>query len=357
MIKVLHSEIQNKMGGIESFLINLSSCFDFKNVRFDFLMRGNNVEARRKLEEIGCNVYDIPNDKTKYISYVLNLLNKEKYDIIHIHKNSCVNPVFPIIGKRKSKIIIHSHNTQPTFSNFFSSSAHFINRPIINYIADKKIACSDLAAKWMFLKSEDVEIIKNGILIDQFLFNEKWRQEIRTKFSFTDQETIIGCIGAFKQQKNQEFLIDIVNILPEQYKVIFVGSGDREDKIKKEIDNAGLNNRFVFCGQRNDVNKIMSAIDILAMPSLYEGFPMVSVEAQASGLPIIASNRITKTIQLTPNVSFCSLDNPQEWIENFRCNRVSDRKKYMKLISDAGYDCRISAARMKTIYEELTLKK
>ena len=213
MIRVLHSELQSNIGGIEAFLLNLTKTINKTNLQFDFLMRGDNSYLENTLKDYGANIYKVPSGMLNYYKFVKNILIKNNYDFVHVHKNSAANIVLPLMVKKytNAKLIVHSHNTSPSGGSKVAIILHKINKNKLMRLSDYRFACSDTAAAWMFghdYKDEQVKIIKNGIILKDYVYNPEMRNKVRTDLRLTNK-FVIGHVGAFREQKNHKFLLKL----------------------------------------------------------------------------------------------------------------------------------------------------
>lgn len=356
MIQILHSELQENIGGIESFLLNLTKTIDMNDIQFDMLMRGNNNYLENELKKYGVKIYKVPNNYLEYLKFIKKILKKNKYDIVHVHKNSAANIVLPQLVKKYSnaKLVIHSHNTSPSSGSKLGSILHKINYKHLLKISDCRLACSDTAAQWLFGKdyiNKNVTIIKNGIISSLYTFDLNKRKKIREELGLEDK-FVIGHVGAFRVQKNHKFLIDLIatNEIPN-VRLALVGNGDLKREIELYAEKKKVRDKILFLGGRNDVYDILQGFDVFVMPSLWEGLSVSAIEAQASGLPLILSAQVSKLTKVTPNVSFLSLDNLNQWIK--KINEFKDefkRTDESEFIRKAGYDMNSSAKEIKKIY-------
>ena len=173
-----------------------------------------------------------------------------------------------------------------------------------------------------------------------FKINIKKRNEIRQKLNI-ESKIVISNVGRFTTQKNHTFLIDIFN---EIYKknnnavLMLIGNGEKEDEIKKKVEKLGIQNSVLFMGHRDDVNELMQAMDVFVMPSIYEGLPVVGIEAQAAGLPCFMSKDvITDEVKIAENVKFISLDdNAEKWADEILSSDLT-RKDNEIALKKAGY--------------------
>ena len=200
--------------------------------------------------------------------------------------------LYPLIAAKISNvkvIIAHSHNASSD-KGILKKMLHNINKNFIPLFANHFFACSNKAGKWFYSKkimnSKNYFVINNCIDIDKFKFNYETRNNKRKELHLKNENIVVGHVGRFNKQKNHTFLIDIFN---EAYKendklrLVMVGIGPLMNKIKKKVIQLNLSDAVLFLGQRSDVNELMQAMDIFILPSLYEGLPLVGVEAQTSG--------------------------------------------------------------------------
>ena len=352
-MKVLHSELECRFGGIESFLLNLMQARAMKDIQFYFLMKGTNSEIQRLFEEQGGTVLHVPNSSQEYIRFVRQLLRREQFDVVHIHKNSAANPLLPILVKQygDSKIILHSHNTQPSTRTSLKVALHKINRPLLNWTADVRLACSELAGKWMFGK-RNFEIIRNGIYPERFACQEAIRREKRAELRITDNEYVIGHVGTMREQKNHRFMVKLMEeVGREDVKMVFVGDGPVRPEIEEMISERGLQEKILLLGARQDVAELMMAFDLFILPSFHEGLPVSAIEAQASGLPVLLSDRVSKMTKITTDVHFLNIDDTQSWVNAIeRAKQHKIRYDNAAAVSENGYDMNRSADIIKKLY-------
>lgn len=358
-IRVLHLSMTKSVGGIASFQKNLFEHIDKDRIRFDFVTTYPKAAMTAKFEEMGAVVHLLPPQRTviPYCISLYKLLKKEKYDIVHIHKNSCANPMAFFICKLAGvkTVIGHSHNTQ-SIGGGAVDLLHYIFRPLVRRCSDVKLACSGAAGEWLFGKKTfgKTEIIKNGIDTDLFSYNREVREEVRREFALEGKLTI-GHVGNFIPQKNHKFMVDIfselVKIHPESV-MIFLGRGDSMGEIRNYAMQAGVSDKILFPGSRSDVHRFYQAMDVFLFPSLHEGLPIAGVEAQAAGLPCLFSDSVTDEIIICRNAKRIPLNQPAEvWAA--RIAELADgfvRGDTSNEVLSHGYDAHGTARRMQEIY-------
>ena len=356
MIRVLHSELQSNIGGIEAFLLNLTKTIDKTNLQFDFLMRGNNPYLENTLKNYGANIYKVPSGMSNYYKFVKSILVKNNYDFVHVHKNSAANIVLPLMVKKytNAKLIVHSHNTSPSGGSKIAIMLHKINRTKLMQLSDYRFACSDTAAEWMFghnYKDEQVKIIKNGIIVKDYVYNPEIRNKVRTEMGLEDK-FVIGHVGAFREQKNHKFLLKLFSQLNiPNAELVLVGEGPLKNEMKNYAKELGIQDKVLFLGSRNDVSQLLQAFDIFAMPSLWEGLSVATIEAQASGLPTLVSKNVSSNTKITNQLIFVPLQS-EVWVKKIREIKKNnqDRPNNSEIINKAGYDMQVSSQIIRNMY-------
>ena len=369
MIKVLYiSDTLKQRFGVTSVIMNYINYFDMKEIKVDLLVYDDSEpDVIEKLKCKGCNVYFMPKLSIKSVGSFKKIINNffenNKYDIVHSHFNQVDSIIFPIARKNGVKYCIsHSHNTKLS-DNRIKAIRNRIMCFNIGKNADYLAACSEAAGNFLYGKkafsSDKRLIINNGVDCSKFSFDRNSREEIRKEFNIDENSILIGNIGSFKIQKNQSFLIDIFNELSKldnKYILMLVGDGEKKSEIIEKVINYGLKDKVIFTGVRKDIPKILSALDAFILPSLYEGLPVIGIEAQASGLECVFSNTITKEVDLT-GVIFVDLAEPvSKWAEIIsKLSFKHDESNYNK-ISKKGYDIKRESKKLESFYKNIMTK-
>lgn len=353
-IRVLQIGMTPNIGGIETYLYQQFKHLDRNKIVYDFI----NFFPDRKLaysEEIlngGGMIYSITGRGDNPVAHyyeLFKLIKRIHYNYKAIVLNGLgLHYVFPLFLGKVFDIpmrILHSHNTNyENPKTFVRKMLLCLNKKIAEQCVTHRWACSKTAGEWMF-GNNDFSIIPNSIDVDKFKFDEKIRTKYRKKLKL-ESEFAICHIGRFSYQKNHKKLIDIFNKLAQRRPDVVLyliggtnGDGDDSilEEIKKEVRDLALDNRIKFMGMRSDVNYIMQAMDCFILPSLFEGFPVVGVEAQASGLPCFFSDKITKEIGLSDLSHFFSLED-DDFANNIDLEPNLNRYKYADIIKLKGYD-------------------
>lgn len=360
-MRILQIGMSPLLGGVESFIINYMKKMKRYDIFFDFISMYDRIAYEDQILKSGGKIYHVCHVKKHPILFYKQLSDISKnYKIVHIHMLSAANslPVYACYQSKVENILIHSHNSKTERTDRYI--LHYINKCILNRLSLKRLACSDVAAKWMFseniIRNKDYKVIHNAIDLKKYSYNDKFRSEIRKEFGIGEEILLIGNIGHLTMQKNPFFLISLfkeITKLQDNAKLILVGDGDLTDKIKEKIRKYGIENKVIFAGTRYDVNKFYSAIDVCCMTSLYEGLSFTAIEAQASGVRCFFSSGMSRETRITPETEFLNLNHPEEWalkIVNSSYGREDEAEKYVK---SKGFDIDSEAERMAEYYKSM----
>lgn len=317
-----------KFDGLSRLIFEIIS---YNSARFEFeLAAPDTTFVEGNKENTHTKSYILP-DKSQlknYLSEIRKLVKENNYDIIYIHGNSAMMFFEAFVCKvfSKSKIITHCHS-----SSSEHKLAHHLIKPFFNLLPDIKIGCSKTASDWAYIGS-NVITIPNGIDVDRFRFDPVNRDKIRNKLGIKEKDVLIGNVGRLSKGKNQLFFVDIVREyckINNDCKAVIIGEGEMKQEIAGKIRKLGLDDRFIFVSPVNDIEKYYSAIDVMAMPSMFEGLSLVSLETQANNLPCVASREFIKDSLITDCVTVESLDSgPDVWAADVeRCNSEIVREK------------------------------
>lgn len=358
LVRILNVVPNMRAAGVETFIMNVYRNIDRTKVQFDFLVHSEKKEFYDdEIEKLGGKIYRLTyKDDKNFIKYIKDLNNffseHKEYKIVHGHMQSMMPVYLKIAQKHNVKIRIgHSHNNsyEKSIKGFI---LHILSRSSKKY-ANVKFACSEDSGKYLFGKKEKVEVINNGIEIDRFKFDESKRNKIRKELKLNSSDILIGNIGRMEKQKNQIFLIEVFKKLHEEntkYKLIIIGEGKLESKIKNKISKYQLENVTYIRKRVENVNEYMMAMDIFALPSLYEGLGIVLIEGQASGLKCLTTeNTVAKETNLTSNIKYLKL-NKTIWENsvlniNVGYDRTEDMKEKCK-----EFDINNIAKKLESLY-------
>lgn len=357
MIRIL--QIVNIMdrAGLENVLMNYYRNIDRSTIQFDFLVHRDKKGAYDdEILSLGGKIYHAPRlypqNYVKYFQFMNDFFkNHPEYVIVHSHIDALSS--FPLYAAKKANIpvrIAHSHS---------SKLDHDLKYPIkkialmmINRVATNYFSCSNVAGKFMFGNS-NFKIMYNAIDLLKYQYNDSVRKKIRNQLKLGDS-LVVGHVGRFYYVKNQLFLLDVfkkINDCCEKSVLLLVGDGPDLKKIHKKIIELQLQDKILILSNRDDVNELYQAMDVFVMPSLFEGLPMVGVEAQASGLPCFFSGSISNEVLLTSNSQMISLKKESSvWSDTILKSDLTRNTKSYQELTAKGYDIQTQSTYMQEWY-------
>ncbi|MDD6790449.1 MAG: glycosyltransferase family 1 protein [Lachnospira sp.] len=345
MKKILVFGITDNPGGVESFLMNYYRKIDRSRLQFDFLCNTEKVAYEDEILQLGGKIYRIPArscDRRKFEAGLDRFLKEHAQEYCAIWENVCslANIDYLTVALKYGipRRIIHSHSGENP-DGFLRGIFHRVNRYRVKRIATDFWACSTEAAKWFYGSTKGCRIIPNAIDIPKFKFDAGIREEYRRNLGIENKH-VIGHVGRFHFQKNHEFLIRIfAQYVRKDSKahLLLVGQGELEEKIRQMVRSMNLEEYVTFLGVRMDLPELYQAMDLFLLPSVFEGLPVVALEAQASGLPCILADSVSPETKVNDNVQFLSLkDSEDVWAEamkealNYKTDTRMDQSRMLK---------------------------
>ena len=277
------------------------------------------------------------------------LIKENDYKVIHIEQNSASMAMDAFVAKTCGVPVIigHSHNTR---CNVLWQ--HYMFRPFVNLFMTDRFACSEAAGQWLFGNRSDVKVVNNAIDTNRYLFDNQIRQSVRKELGL-EGKFVVGFVGRLHNQKNPIRMLEIFKAVCDKEPLahlILIGEGEERDAMAAKARELRIDEKVLFLGRRENVNELMMAMDVLLMPSLYEGLPVVIVEAQSSGLRCIISDKVPAP-QLTGRVSILSLETSDElWASEIVKGDDFDRTKAQDMIIAGGYDISHEAKKLEQFY-------
>jgi glycosyltransferase EpsF len=327
VIKVLEIVGTLHMGGVEKLVLNLSKCIDRQKFDLEILVAtGYKGEFIDPIRRLGVPIHYFGDYQRKpYLVFLryFSLLRKRQYNVVHCHLNYWAGPfLFLAYLAGTGKRICHFHNTFDEKKRIWPFNVLYPPfRMLVKLFATNIIGVSGAALDSVFgqswRKNKKTLRVYNGIDLEQF----GKRMEIsgvKLELGIPESVLVLGHVGRFRDQKNQAFLIEIAKILRERSKnfvFVLVGDGPTMPRIREEVSRNNLEKHFIFLGAREDVAKCMRAMDVFVFPSLWEGFGLVVIEAQAAGLPVIVSDAIPMELPLIAPSVRLPLQRPDEWVD------------------------------------------
>lgn len=353
LIRVLHVVGAMNRGGAEVLLMELYKNIDRNKVQFDFMVHTQDDSLfDKEILSLGGKIFKLENRFIKKpFSYLCELYlffkNHSEYDCIHSHLNGMSGYILWMAKKASIEIrISHSHIAAPK-NDILRHIVKWFGKKLIGKNSNLMLGCSSDAIFYLSGLAPDNQkriLMKNAIDIKNFKFNEEKRSLLRKSLGISHDAFVIGNVARFEDQKNHLFLIDVFkDILKVKANsvLVLIGTGSLFPKIQKKVQELNIEANVKFLGVRNDVPSLLNAIDVFFMPSLYEGLGIVLIEAQANGLPCVASDTIPKEADINAGLmNFLSLDSDKNlWRDTIlNVNRNNYTKEPQLAAKDVGYD-------------------
>ncbi len=359
MKRILHVVSTLAQGGTESVVLNYFSNMNKEEIIFDFLVIWGNSKKEYDdvLKSQGCRIYRMKNPPNRFCEHGKELkkfFDGNEYDIVHIHAMSSLRYRVAKIAKKSGvkTVIYHSHISSCDKNKLL----HSLCKRMLNKWCDYRFACSEVAGKFMY--NSNFTIIRNAIDLERYAFDDKKRKALRERYGLQDK-FVVGNIGRMTTVKNQKFLFPILHLLAKKEDAILflVGDGSEIDMLKETARQYEVTDRVIFAGNvGTDVCQYYSIFDCLAFPSRFEGLSMVLVEAQANGLPIVASDLLSDEHKISDNFIFLPITESEEnylaWAKSI-IGRKNGRCDNMHVLEKAGYDIKNEAKKLQEFYLSL----
>lgn len=326
MERILVIGLSNDRGGIENYIINLYEHMDRNEIQFDFLVKEEITnDFKDRVEALGGHIYVCGTFKNNVFDVwgkLTRFYKEHKYKKIYVNFSYSLALIYvlPAINNGLEVLYLHSHASDDirrikhTIGRFIFYS-FFLNKVDCIYMG-----CSKEACQWQFgcdrCNDNELHIINNAIDFERFQYSSENRRKVRLKYRIEDQ-FVIGHVGRFSYEKNHAFMIELIerlNKLENKYKLLLIGDGIEKERIEKLVLQSGVKDDVIFVGNVTDTAPYYSAMDCFILPSKYEGFPLVSVEAQVNGLKCLFSDIVTKKVDLNEESRFLSIDNIEKWV-------------------------------------------
>lgn len=366
MIRVLHSVSNMDRAGIETMLMNYYRHMDRSKVQFDFLCNKKKHGAYdEEIKALGGKIYHTPGlnpfKYPIYLRYMKQLFQEyPEYQIIEAHNGAL--GVYALYAAKENRIpvrIFHAHGA--SIAKDWKLPLKWICKAMLPFNMNQYFSCGSEAARCYFgnqaVKGNLYEWIPNAIEVERFIYDQKVRERIRREYGLEDKR-VIGHVGRFMAQKNHMFLVQVLKAvckIEPNVHLVLLGDGELRERVKKKAEHLGVIEQISFIGNVSNANEWYQAFDCFVLPSVWEGLPVVGVEAQAADLPCVFSASITPEIKFSDRVKFVSLKAPKsEWAREV-CAALQERSRsdQFRLIQEKHYDIQIEAKKLQDRYLEL----
>lgn len=363
-IRVLQFPISAN-NGVKTYALNNWKHLNKSKFACDFVIVRSNLGFEKEFANEGAGVKYLlsspEKEKEQYIENVRNLLYGN-YDVIHLHTSYWKRLLIEEIAMecKIPKVIVHAHNTQIDIVDEMkrkeAGEIHMrLREQFDRRLATDFCACSEEAAKWIFgnkIPRDIIRILRNAIDIEKYLFNESVRQQYRQLLG-VGNNYVIGHIGRFSMQKNHDFLIEVFRVICkeiENARLLLIGEGPLESRMREKVGKLNLQDKVLFLGQRDDVPQLLQAMDLFCLPSNFEGLGIALIEAQASGLPCIVSDKVPREAIICNHTIALPLA-VESWIREIcEMRKVNFRVDMYEAITQAGYNIKCEIKKIDKLY-------
>lgn len=349
-------------GGKKNLIMEYYRHIDREKVQFDFLCDSDSQAIpREEIESLGGRVYEI----TVYQNILGNmydiykLCKMNKYPVMHAY-NSTMN-VFPMFVAKLAGVPVRiSESLSMAHEGDWKTKIKKILRPMSRWFANYYMSCGKDCGRWQFgdklFDAGKVDVFKTVINTGFNAYNPELREKTRKEFGWEDK-IVIGHIGRFTPQKNSVHLIEIfAAIAKKEPKAVLclIGDGELKTDMMTKIDELGIKDKVDYLGRREDIQQFYNAMDMFLLPSLYEGLPVVGLEAESCGLPMFFSTEVTREANACELGHFIELNvSDEEWADEILKavkENMPVRRSHAKEVAEAGFDSASEAMRMQKYY-------
>ena len=363
MIRVLHSVSNMDRAGIETMLMNYYRHMDRSQIQFDFLVnKPKPGDYDAEIRSMGGRIFQSPGlnplHYPQYLRFVKQILAQDaSIRVLHAHNEAM--GLYALNGAKKAGLkvrIAHAHNT--CIIRDYKWPLKMLCKQFLPYAATDLWSCGRDAGIYFFGKKNWEArgmVLHNAIEPDPFRFDPAVRAQMRARYGLQDQ-IVLGHVGRFNVQKNHTRLLDIFARFLQrepQAVLVLIGTGELEDATRAKAQQLGIADHVLFAGLQSHMADWYQMMDLFVMPSLFEGLPVVGVEAQASGLGCVFSDAVPDEVLLSENaVCFPLNADDDAWAAELQrlLRQPRDRTQGTRIIRDAGYDIHTEAARLQALY-------
>lgn len=352
-------------GGIEKVFESYFSHMDLSIFEIHMVTHMKNDPDKKKIfTDMGCQVHELSKVHghkltAQNIKEYKRLFEQNQFDVVH---NNMPENLLPLWFAKRKKVpyrILHAHNIY--------TAGYEKKNPIITKLfmmgfalntanATKLIGVSKDAARSAFGEThmKDVIILPNAIEVEKYRFRPEVRERMRRELCLEDKY-VIGHIGRYESaQKNQEFILNILKELLEKEpsgRLLMLGDGKRLQEFKQMSSDMGIADKVIFTGNVPNVQDYLQAMDVFVLPSRKEGLGIVAVEAQASGLYCLLSDRVPEEAKVTNNIEFLSIDNGvAEWVDKIKNLDDFKRCDVSNRLFNGNYDIKEQVKKLQKLY-------
>ncbi len=347
-------------GGVENTVFNYYREIDKSKFQFDFYYDADStIEPPQELIDMGARFFKLPPYQQifKYVPNLFRFMKKEKYSIVHSHLNTL--SVFPLFTAWVAGVrvrVAHNHSV-PGGNEWKRNAIKKVLKYFSKLFATDYCACSEVAGRWLFgdksFNQGEVTVFKNAIDYNRFHLINAGESDCLKRSMGIGKQFVVGHIGRFTYAKNHTFLLDIFEEIKKYNRdaiLLLVGDGELYDTITSSIEKRGLKDSTLLLGQKQHTEKYYAAMNVMIMPSFFEGLSMATVESQACGVPVVISEAIPEEAIVSDGCVYMSLSaSPKEWADK-AISLCSKELRYTERYTE--YNIKNAIVKLETFYNE-----
>lgn len=363
-IRILHVLTAMNRAGTETMLMNLYRAIDRDKIQFDFAVTTtDHGDYDDEISSLGGQIIRYPRYTGKnhftYKKWWSEFFQEHpEYRIVHGHIGSTASIYLKTAKKYGCYTIAHSHSTGGKWN--VHDMLYRVYSYSTRFIADYFIGCSTEAlisryGKKIAEQHDKSCVLNNGIDVNIYLPSEKLRLEIIRELEIDTNTFVVGTVGRFTDAKNTFFIVDILERLKERepdFRFIWAGTGELKGQIEDYIKQKNLQENILLLGVRNDIPRVLQAMNVFILPSKFEGLPVIGVEVQAAGVPMLCSDKVSPEVNMSKCVTFLPIDSTEPWVEG-----ILNEKEFRRVpnasddVIRAGYDIKATSQWLTDFYE------
>ena len=365
VIRVLHVLTAMNRAGTETMLMNIYRAIDRNKIQFDFAVTTTEqCDYDDEINSLGGRIIHYPKYKGKnhfaYKRWWKTFFSTHpEYKIVHGHIGSTASIYLKIAKTYGCFTIAHSHST-----GAYSSLHDYIYKLYsysTRYIADFFIGCSTeaLISRYGMRVAEDKKrsyVLNNGIDVKKYVYSEQIRDEVKEELGLGKDTLVVGTVGRFTEAKNTSFIVDILADLKKKepdFRFIWAGTGELKEQTEKYITEKNLQENILLLGVRDDIPRILQAMNVFILPSKFEGLPVIGVEVQAAGVPMLCSDKVSPEVNMSKCVTFLPINDTDSWVKGILQEKSFRRvESAPRDVINAGYDIQTTSVWLADFYEK-----
>lgn len=373
MLRILHVLTAMDRAGAETMLMNLYRAIDKDKIQFDFAVTAkDHCDYDDEILNMGGKIIHYPKYNGKNHFAYKKWWNEffrshPEYKIVHGHIGSTASIYLKIAKKHGCYTIAHSHSAGMGFG--MHNILYRLYSHSTRYIADYFIGCSTeaLIARYGRKVASDKArsiVLNNGIDTSKYAYSESIRKEMLSSLGLSESSFVIGTVGRLTEPKNPMFILDILSELKKSSDFVFLwaGAGELRNDIETKIKELGLSDNVRLLGVRDDIPRLLQTLNVFILPSKFEGLPVIGVEVQAAGVPMLCSDKVSPEVKMSEYCKFLGIDSVSYWVEEI-LNERSFRRNLSGIdsVKSAGYDINTTSKWLTDFYmkinDSITSKK